>query len=86
MTQNQFQGSVLICHGARIVLNPQRLDGSKPAANWDNSRSGFQLIVNYDTASSCFVSTAGDNCGRIRVPGPMECGLTNPARAGRQQR
>jgi len=25
-------------------------------------------------------------CGRVRLPGPMDCGLTNPARAGRQQR
>jgi len=33
-----------------------------------------------------FVSTTNENCGKFSRPGPMECGLTNPARAGRQQR
>jgi len=33
-----------------------------------------------------FVSTTNKNCGTVSRPGPMECGLTNPARAGRQQR
>ena len=26
------------------------------------------------------------HCSTLAKPGPMECGLTNPARAGRQQR
>jgi hypothetical protein len=33
-----------------------------------------------------FVSTSGGMWGRFFGSGPMECGLTNPARAGRQQR
>src|ERR1035437_8713777 len=33
-----------------------------------------------------FVSTTNENCGKFSRPGPMECGLTTPARAGRQQR
>ena len=32
----------------------------------------------------CLKGAAG--CGRLIGPGPMECGLTNPARAGMQQR
>jgi hypothetical protein len=32
----------------------------------------------------CLKAAAG--CGRLVGPGPMECGLTNPARAGMQQR
>ena len=33
-----------------------------------------------------FVSTNPQNQRRLSPSGPMECGLTNPARAGRQQR
>ena len=33
-----------------------------------------------------FGSTTHERCGKFPSPGPMECGLTNPARAGRQQR
>jgi hypothetical protein len=34
-----FIGGALTRHGARIVLDPQRLDWLKNTASWDNSRS-----------------------------------------------
>jgi hypothetical protein len=42
-------GSVLICHGARIVLNPQRLDWSKMLRVETTRAPHFQLKIQIKT-------------------------------------
>jgi hypothetical protein len=68
----QVFGSVLICHGARIVLNPQRLDWSK------------MLRVETTRAPAFNLKSKLRHCQVFQIRSPLVrsafqtiCGLTN---------
>jgi hypothetical protein len=68
----------LFVNFCRFLSAKKRFYGSRYAAS--------EICVHPWLKEIRFAPTTRADSGTLSLPGPVECGLTNPARAGRQQR